>query len=60
VQAITAGTNAAISFAEQINKTEAYRPQDKFADAIKGLALYGAKLVRPDNLAVAYVDGATA
>jgi N4-gp56 family major capsid protein len=60
VQAITAGTNAAISFAEQINKTEAYRPQDRFADAVKGLALYGAKLVRPDNLAVAYVDGATA
>ena len=60
VQAIIAGTNAAISFAEQINKTEAYRPQDRFADAVKGLALYGAKLVRPDNLAVAYVDGATA
>jgi N4-gp56 family major capsid protein len=60
VQAITAGTNSAISFAEQINKTEAYRPQDRFADAVKGLALYGAKLVRPDNLAVAYVDGATA
>lgn len=49
--AITAGTNAAISFAEQINKTEAYRPQDSFSDAIKGLTLYGAKLVRPDNLA---------
>ena len=49
--AITAGTNAAISFAEQINKTEAYRPQDSFSDAIKGLSLYGAKLVRPDNLA---------
>jgi N4-gp56 family major capsid protein len=49
--AVTAGTNAAISFAEQINKTEAYRPQDSFSDAIKGLTLYGAKLVRPDNLA---------
>jgi N4-gp56 family major capsid protein len=49
--AVTAGTNAAISFGEQINKTEAYRPQDSFSDAIKGLALYGAKLVRPDNLA---------
>jgi len=49
--AIMAGTNAAISFAEQINKTEAYRPQDSFSDAIKGLTLYGAKLVRPDNIA---------
>jgi N4-gp56 family major capsid protein len=60
VQAIIAGTNGAISMAEQINKTEAYRPQDSFSDAVKGLALYGAKLVRPDNLAVAYVDGSTA
>lgn len=54
--AIMAGTNAAISFAEQINKTEAYRPQDSFSDAIKGLALYGAKLVRPDNIATLYAS----
>jgi N4-gp56 family major capsid protein len=58
IQTIIAGTDAAISFAEQINKTEAYRPEAKFADAVKGLALYGAKLVRPDNLAVAFVDPA--
>ena len=56
VHAVTAGTTMAISFAEQISKTEAYRPQDKFADAVKGLAVYGAKLVRPEALAVAYVD----
>lgn len=48
---VTAGTNQAITFAEQINKTEAYRPQDSFSDAVKGLALYGAKVVRPDCLA---------
>jgi N4-gp56 family major capsid protein len=54
VFAITAGTNMAISFGEQINKTEAYRPEKGFSDAVKGLALYGAKLVRPDSLAVAY------
>lgn len=48
---ITAGTDMAISFAEQINKTEAYRPESKFADAVKGLALYGAKLIRPEALA---------
>lgn len=49
--AIMAGTNDAWSYAEQISKTEAYRPQSGFADAIKGLHLYGAKLVRPDGLA---------
>ena len=51
--AVIAGTDAGISFAEQINKTEAYRPEAKFADAVKGLYLYGGKLVRPDSLAYA-------
>jgi N4-gp56 family major capsid protein len=57
-QVIIAGTSSAISFADQINKTEAYRPEAKFADAVKGLALYGAKLVRPDNLAIAFINPA--
>jgi len=57
-QVVTAGTNAAITFAEQINKTEAYRPENGFADAVKGLALYGAKVVRPDCLAAAFIDPA--
>jgi P22 coat protein - gene protein 5 len=49
--AVTAGVDMAISYAEQINKTEAYRPEAGFADAIKGLLLYGGKLVRPEALA---------
>jgi hypothetical protein len=53
---VQSGTNAALTFAEQINKTEAYRPQNTFADAIKGLCLYGAKLIRPEALAVATVQ----
>lgn len=35
------------TFANQISKTEAYRPERKFADAVKGLALCGAKVIRP-------------
>ena len=53
--AAIAGTNAAYTFAEQLNKVEAYRPQSSFSDAVKGLALYGGKLVRPDFLASALV-----
>ncbi len=49
---VQAGTNSAISYAQQINKTEAYRPESSFSDAVKGLHLYGAKLVRPDHIAV--------
>lgn len=50
---VTAGNSSAISFAEQINKTEAYRPESSFSDAVKGLALYGAKVIRPEALATA-------
>jgi N4-gp56 family major capsid protein len=46
------GHPMAISHAMQINQTEAYRPEARFADAVKGLALYGAKVVRPDALGV--------
>ncbi len=50
---IQAGTNRAITVAEQINKTEAYRPQDSFSDAVKGLTLYGGRVFRPDSLVMA-------
>ena len=50
-----AGNDRAITYAEQINKVEAYRPQSSFSDAVKGLLLYGAKNVRPDSLASALV-----
>jgi N4-gp56 family major capsid protein len=49
---IIAGHPMAISFAEQVNKVEAYRPERRFADAVKGLHLYGAKLVRNQAIAV--------
>jgi P22 coat protein - gene protein 5. len=53
--AIIAGTTAAYTFAEQISKVEAYRPQSSFEDAVKGLTLFGGKLVRPDSWATALV-----
>lgn len=56
---VIAGHSMATTFAEQINKVEAYRPQNSFSDAIKGLYLYGAKVVRPEALAVMDVDVTT-
>jgi hypothetical protein len=44
---VIAGHPMAVSYAEQINKVEAFRPEARFADAVKGLHLYGAKVVRP-------------
>lgn len=52
---ILAGTNQATSYAEQINKVEAFRPEKRFADALKGLHLYGAKVLRSTSLASADV-----
>jgi len=45
-----ARTGRAITFAEQLNNVEAYRPENRFADAVKGLHLYGAKIVYSGEL----------
>lgn len=55
---IVAGTNAGASFAEQILKTEAYRPEKAFSDAVKGLHVYGAKVVQGKALSVLTVNRA--
>jgi hypothetical protein len=52
---ILAGSSIATSYAEQISKVEAFRPPARFADALKGLHLYGAKVVRDTALASADV-----
>ena len=49
---ISAGHPMGMTFAEQIVKVEAYRPEDAFSDAVKGLHVYGAKVVRAEALAV--------
>lgn len=43
-------TKRAIAYAEQLSKVHAYRPELRFADALKGLHLYGAKVVYPTEL----------
>lgn len=47
-----ARTKRAVAFAEQISEVEAYRPEKRFADAVKGLHLYGAKVVYPNEYMV--------
>lgn len=47
---IVAGHGMALSYAEQISKTEGLRLQNSFSDAVRGLHLYGAKVVQPDAL----------
>ena len=45
-----ARTSRAIAFAEQLSEINAYRPEKRFADAVKGLHLYGAKVVYPNEM----------
>lgn len=52
---VIAGSSIATTYAEQISKTEATRKEKGFADIVKGLHLYGAKVVRPTALAAADV-----
>lgn len=56
VDVVMAGHSIALTKAEGINKVEGYRPPYRFADAVKGLAIYGAKTVRPYAIAVAYLQ----
>ena len=47
---ICAGHTSAVASAEQINKTETYRDPDSFADIVRGMHLYGRKILRPESL----------
>jgi len=44
---ITATYTGTISYADQILEMRAYQPEARFADAVKGLHVFGAKVVRP-------------
>jgi len=48
---IIAGYPGAIAFAEQVNAIENIRLQTTFGTAVRGLYVYGAKVVRPDGIA---------
>ena len=45
-----ARTKRAIAFASQLSEINAYRPEKRFADAVKGLHLFGAKVVYPNEM----------
>ena len=48
---VTAQVRTATTFAEQIVKTEAYRMEKRFSDAVKGLHVYGAKVTDGTQIA---------
>ncbi|GAA2665240.1 phage major capsid protein [Nonomuraea recticatena] len=46
------GHQIATTYADQITEIEYYRPEKFFADAVRGLHVYGAKVMRPEHLVV--------
>ena len=55
---IVAGHDSAVATAEQINKTETYRDPDSFADIVRGMHLYGRKILRPEAITTAKYNAA--
>ena len=51
---ITAQVASATTYAEQIIKTEGYRMESRFADGVKGLHVYGAKVTDGSQIAAMY------
>lgn len=47
---IIATYKGSTTFAQQLLETKAYSPEKGFGDALKGLVVFGAKVVRPDKI----------
>lgn len=52
-------TQRAVAFANPLTHVEPYRPEKRFADAVKGFVLYGTKIVRPKEMIVLNVKEGT-
>ena len=55
---IVGGHSSAIASASQITKTESYRDPDSFADIVRGMHLYGRKILRPEAIVTAKYNAA--
>lgn len=59
VYQIIASNRESTAFVEQILHIEPYRVEKAFSDAVKGLAVYGAKVIKPEHVVVANVTFAS-
>lgn len=53
---VLAGHISSTATASQIAKTEAIRDPDSFADVVRGLHVFGRKVLRPESLVLGIVD----
>jgi len=50
---IVAGQSSAVATAENLTKSETFRSQETFADVVRGLQVYGRKILRPEAIVTA-------
>jgi hypothetical protein len=50
---LVAGHDASVAFAQQISKTESLRDTDGFADIVRGMQVYGRKIIKPEGIVTA-------
>lgn len=55
---IVAGHDSAIASAQQLAKTESFRSPETFSDIVRGMQLYGRKVLRPEALFTAVYNAA--
>jgi len=53
---VVAGHMSAVSTAQQLAKTESYRSHDTFSDTVRGMQLYGRKILRPEAIFTAHYN----
>ena len=55
---LVAGPSSAVATAESISKTETYRDPDSFSDIVRGIQVYGSKILRPEAIVTAKYNAA--
>ena len=55
---LVAGHSSAVATASQINKVESYRDPESFADIVRGMQMYGRKILRPEGIVTAKYNAA--
>ena len=52
---VIAGHKMGLTFASQMTEMESIRAESTFGNIIRGLQIYGSKVIKPEALAVGYV-----
>lgn len=58
-ETVIAGVPGALAFASQLRTMEAFRDTNRFGDIVRGLQVYGGKVIRPEGIVTAQIATAS-